>query len=167
MRVTAVRRSVDVQAEAAIGLQDAGDLSRLFELASGADFVISTITLTEQTRGLFDKDLFRAMKPSAFVINVSRGPVIVEDDLLEALRSGEITGAGLDVFAREPLDPASALLGLPNVVATPHIGGVTRQNYDEIARIVADNIARVRDGRAPRFCVNEAALRARGKFFPR
>lgn len=159
MKVRAIRRTVDAEAEAAIGLIDAGDMSRFHEMASTADFVISTITVTDQTRGLFGRDLFHAMKPSAFVINVSRGPVLDEAELVEALRIGEIAGAGLDVYEREPLDPESPLPGLPNVVATPHIGGVTKENYDPTAKIIRDNILRVEEGKMPMYCVNEAALK--------
>lgn len=161
MNVQAVRRTPDIEAEKALGFTGVGDMSRLVEMASSADFVISTVALTEETRGLFNRDLFRAMKPSAFVINVSRGPVIDEPAMVEALRKGEIAGAGLDVFEREPLDPGSPLLTLPNVVATPHIGGVTEQNYDGIARVLADNFLRVKNGQTPRYCVNEALLAAR------
>jgi glyoxylate reductase len=160
MNVQAVRRTADIETEAALGLIDAGNMSRLYEMASAADFVISTIALTEHTRGLFSQDLFRVMKPSAFVINVSRGPVIDEADLVEALQAGEIAGAGLDVYEQEPLDSNSPLLILPNVVATPHIAGATDQNYDGIARILTDNILGVKGGRAPIYCVNEATLKA-------
>jgi len=162
MNVQAVRRTADIETEAALGLIDAGNMSRLYEMASAADFVISTIALTEHTRGLFSQDLFSVMKSSAFVINVSRGPVIDEADLVEALQTGEIAGAGLDVYEQEPLDPNSPLLILPNVVATPHIAGVTEENYDGIARIVTDNILRVKGDRAPMYCVNEATLKAQG-----
>lgn len=154
MNVRAVRRSTDVETEKALGLVDAGSMSQLYEMASSADFVIFTIALNDQTRGLFNRELFRVMKPTAFVINVSRGAVIDETDLLEALQAGRIAGAGLDVYEREPLDPDSPLLTLTNVVATPHIAGVTAQNYDGIARILADNILRVQRGRTPMYCVN-------------
>lgn len=154
MNVRAVRRKADIETEAALGLVGAGNMSRLKEMASDADFVISTIALTDDTRGLFNHDLFRVMKPSAFVINVSRGPVIDEADLVEALQTGEIGGAGLDVYEQEPLDPNNPLLILPNVVATPHVGGVTVQNYDGIAKILAHNILRVKDGKLPMYCVN-------------
>ncbi len=162
MNVQAVRRTADLETEVDIGLVGAGNMSRLHEMASSADFVISTIALNDQTRGLFNRDLFRAMKPSAFVINVSRGPVIDEADLVEALRTGEIAGAGLDVYVQEPLDPKSPILTLPNVVATPHIAGVTAQNYDGLARIIADNILRVKGGKVPMYCVNETALKSSG-----
>ncbi len=164
MKVLAVRRTADIETEAAIGLFGAGDMSRLYEMGSSADFVISTIALSDGTRGLFNRDLFRAMKPSAFVINVSRGPVINEVDLVEALQTGQIAGAGLDVYEREPLDPGSPLLTLPNVVATPHVAGATEQNYDGIARILTGNILRVKGGQVPMYCVNEMALKARRTF---
>jgi phosphoglycerate dehydrogenase-like enzyme len=161
MEVRAVRRTADIETEAALGLVGADNMSRLYEMASTADFVISTIALTDQTRGLFNRDLFRVMKPSAFVVNVSRGPVIDEAELVEALQTGEIGGAGLDVYEQEPLDPNSPLLTLPNVVATPHIAGVTAQNYDGIAGIVTENILRVKSGKLPMYCVNETVLKAR------
>lgn len=163
MQVRAIRRTAHPEIEAAAGVTDAGDMSRLREMASTADFVISTVALNDRTRGLFNQELFRAMKPSAFVINVSRGPVVVEADLVEALRHGEIAGAGLDVFEREPLDAGSPLLTLSNVVATPHIGGVTEQNYDEIAKILAANILRVKSGKLPLYCANEQELKARNR----
>ncbi|MHC1726013.1 MAG: 2-hydroxyacid dehydrogenase [Syntrophobacteraceae bacterium] len=158
MNVHAVRRTPDLETEAAIGLAGAGNMSRLYELASSADFVISTIAQTDATRGLFSRDLFRAMKPTAFVINVSRGAVVDEAALVEALRTGEIAGAGLDVYVQEPLDPNSPLLTLSNVVATPHVAGVTGKNYDGIAKIVCDNILRVKAGKMPGHCVNKTAL---------
>jgi phosphoglycerate dehydrogenase-like enzyme len=154
MKVLAIRRTVDSETEAAIGLLGA-DMSRLYELASSADFIISTITLTDQTRGLFNRDLFHVMKPSAFLINVSRGAVVDTPDLIEALKAGEIAGAGLDVYEREPLNPRSPLLTLPNVVATPHVAGATEQNYEGTVGIIAENILRVKDGKVPMHCVNQ------------
>jgi phosphoglycerate dehydrogenase-like enzyme len=82
---------------------------------------------------------------------------------VKALQTGEIAGAGLDVYEREPLDPNSLLLTLPNVLATPHIAGVTRQNYNGIGRILADNILCMKDGKIPMYCVNEMALKLKPK----
>jgi phosphoglycerate dehydrogenase-like enzyme len=154
MNVEAIRRTPDPAAEKAAGVTRVGALSDMHEMATGADFVISTVVLTEETRGIFDKKLFRSMKRSAYVINVSRGPVVNESDLLDALQTRIIGGAGLDVYAQEPVDPANPLLSMDNVLATPHIAGCTRQNYEGIGRILADNILMFKRGEIPNHCVN-------------
>ncbi len=155
MFVHAVRRTANLDAERQLGLLGAGDLADLSQKASQADFVISTISLNEATKGIFDRELFRSMKPSAFFINVSRGPVVNEPDLLEALRAKTIAGAGLDVYSQEPLDPKHPFLSMENVFATPHIAGATRQNYEGISQVLADNIMRFKRGEMPFYCVNK------------
>jgi len=154
MDVDAIRRSPSTEDQAELGLDRIGVPSDLHRMAAEANFVVSTATLTDETRGIFNHDLFRAMKPTAFVVNVSRGPVVNQEDLLEALRNGTIAGAGLDVFTTEPLKPDHPFLNMANVFATPHVAGVTRQNLEGIARVVANNINRLRAGEAPLFCVN-------------
>lgn len=154
MNVHAIRRTPDPAAEKAAGVTKAGNLSDMYGMAAAADFVISTVVLTDETRGIFDKELFNSMKRSASVINVSRGPVVNESDLVEALRAGTIAGAGLDVYVQEPVDPANPLLSMDNVLATPHIAGCTRQNYEGIGRVLADNILMFKRGEVPNHCVN-------------
>lgn len=154
MTVEAISRISDPETETTLGVTRTAGLSSLLEMVSRADFVISTITLTEDTRGLFDRKLFQSMKKTAFVVNVSRGPVVNEYDLLQALDERIIAGAGLDVYSREPLDPTSPLLSRDDVFATPHVAGATKQNYEGIARILADNILLFKEGKTPRFCVN-------------
>jgi phosphoglycerate dehydrogenase-like enzyme len=154
MTVEAISRISDPETETTLGVTRTADLSGLLEMVSRADFVISTITLTEDTRGLFDRKLFQSMKKTAFVVNVSRGPVVNEYDLMQALDERIIAGAGLDVYSREPLDPTSPLLSRDDVFATPHVAGATRQNYEGIARILADNILLFKAGKTPRFCAN-------------
>lgn len=112
----------------------------------GADFLVSTVTLTQETRGMLDLSVFSRMKPTAFVINISRGPVVNEGDLLEALNTGLIAGAGLDVLVHEPPDPAHPLLCHAKVVITPHTAGVTEQSFTALGRAVAENIERLRRG---------------------
>jgi phosphoglycerate dehydrogenase-like enzyme len=158
MKIEAVTRSSDPKAKRELGLLRTGNLSNLHTMAASADFVISTITLTDETRGVLDRKLFDVMKPTAFVVNVSRGPVVNEEDLLEALRSGTIGGAGLDVYTREPVDWNNPLLAMPNVVATPHVAGATRQSYEGIARVLANNVNRIKRGKTPLHCVNLSAL---------
>jgi len=154
MKVLAVRRNPVVEPENPALPKRVGTLDNLLEMAGMADFVVSTIVLNDQTRGLFDKRLFHAMKPSAYFVNVSRGPVVNETDLLESLRSGAIAGAGLDVFTQEPLPQDHPFLTMENVIATPHVAGATRENYDGIGRVVVENLSRLKDGRELLYRVN-------------
>ena len=94
------------------------------------------------------------MRPTAVLINTSRGPVVDEEALIEALSEGRIAGAGLDVFEREPVDPGNPLLKMDNVVVTPHTAGTTWDTWARRARFAYDNIERVRRGEAPLAVVN-------------
>lgn len=96
------------------------------------DYVVVTLPLTPKTRHLFNEDLFREMKSTAFLVNVGRGELINEKDLVKALNKGWIAGAGLDVFETEPLPENSPLWKMDNVIMTPHISGATPY-YDERA----------------------------------
>ncbi len=110
-----------------------------------ADFVVLTVPLSPATRGLLNAAALAAMKPSAWLINLARGPIVDEDAMIEALRSGRIAGAILDVFDTEPLPPTHPLWTMPNVVVTPHISGPSTPR--EIAPIFADNLRRYLAGR--------------------
>ncbi len=162
MTVHAIRRTADPVAERELGLDAVGSPEDLITMAREADFLVSTVVLTDQTRGLFNRTLFEAMKPTAFVINVSRGPVVNEDDLTAALDTGIIAGAGLDVYVTEPLPSSHRFLSMNNVFATPHIGGATRQNYLGIGEVVANNITLFREGKVPLYCVNPGVLDKEG-----
>jgi phosphoglycerate dehydrogenase-like enzyme len=108
---------------------------RLPDRLGDADFVIVTTPETPETRGMFDARLFARMKRGAYFINIARGGCVVTDDLITALRSGQLAGAGLDVVAPEPLPPDSPLWDMPNVLITPHvaISGVPyRKKWEEI-----------------------------------
>jgi len=122
-----------------------------------ADFVVVATPLGPDTRGLVGAEAFGNMKRGAFLVNVARGGVVDRDALLEALSSGRLAGAGLDVFWEEPPDPADPIFSLA-VIATPHIGGATDLSLREIAAAVAANVNRLRRGEVPRNCVNAAAL---------
>jgi phosphoglycerate dehydrogenase-like enzyme len=106
------------------------------ELFERSDVVSVHLVLSDRTRGLVGRDELRAMKPTAFLVNTSRGPIVDEAALLEALDQGWIAGAGLDVFATEPLPVEHPLRRAPNVVLTPHIGYVT----DDCYRVFFDHI---------------------------
>ncbi len=98
-------------------------MSLLTERLGLADFVIAVAPLTEQTRGMFNRDTLAAMRPTARLINVGRGQLVVTDDLVKAIEDGTIAGAALDVFENEPLGETSPLWSLPNVVVSPHMSG--------------------------------------------
>jgi phosphoglycerate dehydrogenase-like enzyme len=154
MNVEAIRRTAILSGEGEPGIARTGGLPDLLDMAATADFVISTVVLNDQTHGLFNRALFHVMKPTAFVVNVSRGPVVNEQDLLLALEEGTIAGAGLDVYAEEPLSPDHPFLKTDKVLATPHVAGVTRQNYEGICRVMVENILLFKEGKLPRTCVN-------------
>ena len=98
---------------------------------------------------MIDRRAFGLMKPTAVLINVARGAIVDEIALVEALKTGRIKGAGLDVFAREPLDPAHPLLAMENVIATPHQAGSTYGTSRRRAAAAAENVARVAQGLPP------------------
>jgi phosphoglycerate dehydrogenase-like enzyme len=114
----------------------------LFRLAGRADFVVNTTPLTPETRGLFDRRFFAAMKRGAYFFNVGRGQSVDQDALIEALKSGQLGGAGLDVTEPEPLPPGSPLWTLPNVILTPHVS--TRSDLGDTVRfaVLRENLRR-------------------------
>jgi D-3-phosphoglycerate dehydrogenase len=126
----------------------------LEELLERSDYVSVHTPLTPETRGLFDAAAFRRMKPSAYFINTSRGPVVVEKALIQALQEGWIAGAGLDVFEEEPLPPDSPLTVLDNVVLTPHSASYSEAAFSELYRRVGAEAARVLSGDPPENLVN-------------
>ncbi|RUV44968.1 MAG: D-2-hydroxyacid dehydrogenase [Mesorhizobium sp.] len=119
------------------------DLPRLW---GRADFILCAVPLLESTRGIVGSEAFAAMKPSAVLIDVSRGGVVDEAALLAALDGGRIKGAALDVFAVEPLPPAHPLWGYENVIVTPHCSSVYDGWDVKSARMFAENLARYRRG---------------------
>ena len=110
------------------------------------DFVVITLPLTERTQHLFNEEMLKAMKPTAFLVNVGRGGIIKEADLVRGLKKGWLAGAGLDVYEVEPLPEDSPLWEMENVIMTPHISGFT-PHYDERATdIFAENLRRYLTG---------------------
>ncbi|MBV7548253.1 D-glycerate dehydrogenase [Pseudomonas sp. PDM26] len=124
------------------------------ELLQEADFVCLTLPLTAETEGLIGAQEFALMGPGTIFINISRGKVVDEAAMIEALRDGQIQAAGLDVFEREPLNPDSPLLQLDNVVATPHIGSATHETREAMARCAVDNLLAALAGERPVNLVN-------------
>jgi phosphoglycerate dehydrogenase-like enzyme len=130
------------------------------ELLAAADIVSIHLPLTETTRGLFRRDTFRRMRPGAILINTARGAHVVEEDLYECLKSGHLAGAGLDVLNQEPPDPGNPLLTLPNVVLSPHLGGIDTKGLADMATMAAQCIIDLHQGRWPSGCVVNTALEA-------
>ena len=142
MRVLGTRRTITTRQH------DVGDVDELYppgelhELLAQCDFVVVALPLTDETRGAFGEAELRAMKPSSHLINVGRGKLIDEAALVRALQNGEIAGAGLDVFATEPLPPDSPLWDMSNVIMTPHVAGDITDNRDRATRFFCDNLRR-------------------------
>lgn len=118
----------------------------LDRLLREADVLVLACPLTPETRHLLDAAAFRAMKPSAILINIARGAVAVEADLFQALRTGEIAAAALDVFETEPLPEDSPLWGMDNVLITPHVSYLGPGNESAIAEEFAENLRRYQKG---------------------
>jgi len=125
-----------------------------------ADFVTLHCPLTPDTRGLINTRTIAMMKPTAVIVNTSRGPLVAEAALVEALRSGRLAGAGLDVYEREPLAPHSPLSALPNVVLTSHAAWYSEEAIRDSKVKAAQAVADVLQGRVPRYILNPAALAA-------
>ncbi len=139
----ASRRPMDEAAER-LGAERLG----LDELLAASDYVSLHVSLNPSTRHLIDADRLARMKPGAILVNTSRGGVLDTAALTGALRSGHLAAAGLDVYEDEPHVPAR-LLQIPNAVLVPHIGSATRATRDAMARLCAENVIAVLDGRDP------------------
>ncbi|HET7202542.1 MAG TPA: D-2-hydroxyacid dehydrogenase [Steroidobacteraceae bacterium] len=123
-------------------VREVGLPSDLLRLAARADFIVNTTPLTAETRGMFDARFFAGVKPGAYFFNVGRGQSVDQQALIDALKSGRLGGAGLDVTDPEPLPPGNALWSLPNVILTPHVS--TRSDLGDAARlaVVRENLRR-------------------------
>lgn len=117
------------------------------ELLRRSDIVVLHCPLNDSTRGMINAEKLAMMKPTALLVNVARGPVVVEKDLAVALENGVIAGAAIDVFDKEPpLDTASPILHAPNCLVTPHVAFATQQSMSLRAEIVFDNLAKWMEG---------------------
>ena len=123
-------------------------------LLQESDYVCVVLPLTDETHHMIGAEQFKKMKSSAIFINAGRGPVVDEQALIAALKSGEIHAAGLDVFEQEPLPVDSPLLSLPNVVALPHIGSATHETRYNMAACAVDNLIDALNGKVEKNCVN-------------
>jgi phosphoglycerate dehydrogenase-like enzyme len=158
MRLAAVKRHPEPALAERFGLEWLGGTEDLHKLLSWSEILFLCLPVDESTRGLIGREALALLPRGAILVNAARGRLVDEDALLVALSAGRLGGAGLDVFQREPLDPSSPLLKRPDVLATPHIAGVTDVSYRGIAKRLAANVRRVASGGPYENCVNSAAI---------
>ena len=129
---------------AALGSEPAPvrNLAELDDVVASVDVVVVALPLADETRGLISRDVIARMRPDALFVNVGRGELVDQAALTDALRSGRLGGAGLDVFDTEPLPADDPLWDLPNVIITPHNSGTTDRHVERTAQIFLDNLAR-------------------------
>lgn len=153
MRSTGVRR----RAQPVAPFEQVVSYDRLPEVLPRADWLILCCPASPLTRGLANEKLFAALPDGAHFVNVSRGEIAVETDVIAALKSGRLAGAYLDVFEKEPLDPASPLWDMPNVIVSPHTASHSQGQNEAIFEIFLDNLARFRAGQTLRNDVDDLA----------
>jgi phosphoglycerate dehydrogenase-like enzyme len=157
MRVVATKRSVSQMRDVGYVVQGTGDRKgalldeafppeRLSDMLGLCDYVVVTVPLTPETRELIGEAELRTMKPSAYLVNISRGETVDEAALIRALQEGWIAGAGLDVFEEEPLPSDSPLYDMQNVILSPHVSGFTLRYDERASDLFAENLSRYLTG---------------------
>ena len=137
------------------------ELLTLEELLGESDVVIVTCPLTAETHHLLDERRLALMRPTAYLVNIARGPIVDGAALAAALRDGGLAGAALDVFEQEPIDPSDPLLGLDNVILCPHAVGLTDEIFVAGGRSVSRAVLAVAEGRLPDYPLNPDAFATR------
>jgi phosphoglycerate dehydrogenase-like enzyme len=161
MRLLGLKQRPDPSLCERLGLEWIGGPDQLSELALQSDYLFLCVRLTDQTRGFINDAVLASMPSGACVINASRGGVINQPALLHELSKGRLLGAALDVYEQEPLDHRSPLLERSDVLATPHIAGVTDVSYRGIGQRVAENIGHLMAHEPIVSCVNWEAISQR------
>jgi phosphoglycerate dehydrogenase-like enzyme len=131
-------------------------MSSLSEVLPSADYVVLAAPLTDETRGMIDAKALAVMKPTARLVNVGRGHLVVQEDLVVALTAGRLGGAALDVFVDEPLAGSSPLWRMPNVIVSPHMSGDVVGWRSELVALFVDNLTRYLEGRPLRNVVDKS-----------
>lgn len=146
MRVVATRRSAIKREAGKDGVDTVFPVKELPAMLHECDFLVIAAPLTDETRHMISDAQFRTMKPSAYIINIGRGPIIDEPALIRALKEGRIAGAGLDVFETEPLPTESELWTMPNVLISAHSAGVSDRRSQRLIKLFCDNLKRYVNG---------------------
>lgn len=147
MRVLGMRRTPQQDGELDPDIDNSFPREQLHDLLGQSDYVVVSVPLSAETEKLIGEAELRAMRQSAYLVNVARGRVVDEVALIRALREGWIAGAGLDVTVMEPLSSDSPLYAMPNVILTPHISGNSIHYDERLAALFADNLRRFRSGK--------------------
>lgn len=148
MRVIATRKSAVKREQNVSGVDEIYPLNELPQFLKKCDFVSLSVPLTSESRGMIGEAELKAMKPSAFLINVARGAVVQEPVLIKALKEHWIAGAALDVFQKEPLPEDSTLWELPNVILSPHMAGTSDRRSQRVINLFCENLKRYLSGDA-------------------
>jgi phosphoglycerate dehydrogenase-like enzyme len=155
LRLSAVDiREVSEAERREYNLEEVGTPADIDRLLPGSDYVSLHLHLNAETRNILDSRRLDLLKPTACLINVARGPLLDEEALYQRLADGRLGGAGLDVFASEPVDPNNPIFKLPNVIATPHISGQTDGTSRRRAQCAATNIDRIARGLEPLYRID-------------
>ena len=149
MRVLAIKRSVTGREKEVAEVDALFSPQEILQMLPECDFVVLTAPLTPETRGLIAEAALKAMKPTAYLINTARGPIIKQDVLIQALKERWIAGAALDVFETEPLPADSELWNLPNVIVSPHIAGYVGENHAPRTQLFLESLKRFLRGEEP------------------
>jgi phosphoglycerate dehydrogenase-like enzyme len=144
MRVSAIRKHVDQPRPDVVDAVFPPD--RLHDLLAVSDVVVLSAPLTPDTRELIGPAALSAVKRGALLVNIGRGKLIDDQAVVAALKDGRLGGAALDVFTREPLDPASPFWDLPNVIVTPHVSGAMEDYWTPLVALFAENLRRLEKG---------------------
>jgi phosphoglycerate dehydrogenase-like enzyme len=145
LRVAAIRKRTEKPRPDSV--EEVLPPERLFELLARSDVVVLAAPLTQETNRLIGAEALDHIKPGSLLINVGRGKLIDDDAVIAALLDGRLGGAALDVFTKEPLDPASPYWDLPNVIITPHISGSMEDYWTPLVALFAENLRRFESGR--------------------
>jgi len=149
MKVLATRKSAAKRESGIFGVDELYPSSDLLQMLTESDFVVVAAALTEETERMIGERELRAMKPTAYVINVARGQIIDQAALIKALKEGGIAGAGLDVFESEPLPPDNELWELPNVILSSHSSAWTDRRSQRVVGLFGENLRRYLAGEQP------------------
>jgi phosphoglycerate dehydrogenase-like enzyme len=158
LRILAISRVPNESVAASLGCQAVAGYDALEDVLSASDYVFLCLPHTAATHHIISARTLAVMPRHAVLINPGRGGLVDQDALLAAIDAGALAGCALDVFTPEPLSPDSSLLQRPNILATPHIAGITDYTYGQIAHFVVEAHRSIHAGRLPVHCVNAAEI---------